>query len=265
MEITGYFASLLIGISLGLIGGGGSILTVPVLVYLFGLQPLQATSYSLFIVGFTSLVGGIRSLLKGQVNVRATLLFGVSSVVTVFFTRKVLVPLIPENIVSFGNLNITESLLVMMLFAVLMIVASISMIYKQPISTEEKACSNCMHFRKLLLYGITIGFITGVLGAGGGFILIPALILILKLPVKTAIGTSLMIIALNSLIGFTGDLNHISIDWLFLFEITAIATAGIFLGSKLNTKISDARLKSGFGWFVLVTGVYIILKETVFK
>lgn len=265
MEVIGYVASLLIGISLGLIGGGGSILTVPVMVYLFGLQPLLATSYSLFVVGSTSLIGAFNNLRKGLVNIKAGLLFGASSIITVFLTRKFIVPAIPKNIATIGGVTITESLLTMVLFAVLMLVASISMIRKQKLKTEDEECRDCFKFGKLVLYGVTIGLVTGLLGAGGGFLLIPALVFLLKLPMKKAIGTSLMIIALNSLIGFTGDLGHFAIDWIFLLKITLIAITGIFIGSALSKKIPGEKLKKGFGWFVLVMGVYIIVKETILK
>ena len=265
MELLGYLASLLIGISLGLIGGGGSILTVPVMVYLFGLQPLLATSYSLFIVGSTSLFGAVNNLRRGLVNVKAALLFGASSIATVFLTRKFLVPAIPKNIFTIGNVTVTESLLTMVLFAVLMLVASISMIRNKRVKAEPEEHHEYVRFGKLVLYGISIGLVTGLLGAGGGFLLIPALVLLLKLPMKQAIGTSLMIIALNSLIGFTGDLGHFSIDWAFLARITAIAVTGIFIGGAVGKKIQGDKLKKGFGWFVLVMGIYILLKETVLK
>lgn len=265
MDVAGYIASLLIGISLGLIGGGGSILTVPVLVYLFGLQPLLATSYSLFVVGSTSLVGAANNFKKGLVNVRAALLFGTASIATVFITRKFIVPVIPENIAVVGGVNITNSLLTMTVFAVLMLLASISMIRNKKIETEQKECKNCTRFAKLSGYGVAIGMITGLLGAGGGFLLIPALVFLLKLPMKKAIGTSLMIIALNSLIGFTGDLGHFSINWLFLFKITGIAIAGIILGGAIGKKIPGEKLKKGFGWFVLLMGIYILVKEMFLK
>jgi len=265
MEVVGYIASLLIGISLGLIGGGGSILTVPVMVYLFGLQPLLATSYSLFIVGSTSMFGALNNLRKGMVNVKAALLFGASSIVTVFLTRKFLVPAIPKNIFTIGGVVITEAMLTMVLFAVLMLVASISMIRNKKVATETEEHKESFNFAKLVIYGITIGLVTGLLGAGGGFLLIPALVLLLKLPMKKAIGTSLMIIALNSLIGFTGDIGHFDIDWFFLFKITLIAIAGIFIGGALSKKIPGEKLKKGFGWFVLVMGIYIIVKETILK
>lgn len=265
MEIVGYIASLLIGISLGLIGGGGSILTVPVLVYLFGLQPLLATSYSLFVVGSTSLIGAINNFKKGLVNVKAALLFGSASIVTVFITRKFFVPVIPKNIVRIGSIDVTESLVVMGLFAFLMLLSSISMIRNKKVEAEQAECSNCIRFTKLLSYGIAIGIVTGLLGAGGGFLLIPALVFLLKLPMKKAIGTSLMIIALNSLIGFVGDLGHFSIDWIFLFKITAIAITGILIGGTIGKKIQGDKLKKGFGWFVLAMGIYILLKETFLK
>ena len=262
MEIVGYIVSLFIGISLGLVGGGGSILTVPVMVYLFGLHPLLATSYSLFVVGSTSLVGAFNNFRKGLVNIQAGLLFGASSIVTVFVTRKYLVPAIPTNIVTIGGINVTDGLLTMLLFAVLMLLASISMIRTKKV-VEEEECRGCVRFDKLVLSGLGIGVVTGLLGAGGGFLLIPALVLLLKLPMKKAVGTSLLIIALNSLIGFTGDLGHFPIDWIFLFSITAIAVTGIFIGGALSKKIPGNKLKKGFGWFVLAMGIYIIVKETV--
>lgn len=265
MEIAGYVASLLIGISLGLIGGGGSILTVPVLVYLFGLQPLLATSYSLFVVGSTSLIGAINNLKKGLVNVKAALLFGSASIATVFITRKFLVPLMPKNIIRIGSIDVTESLVVMGLFAFLMLFSSINMIRNKTVEDEQAECSNCVRFTKLAGYGIAIGIITGFLGAGGGFLLIPALVFLLKLPMKKAIGTSLMIIALNSLIGFAGDLGHFSIDWIFLFKITAIAITGILIGGTIGKKVHGDKLKKGFGWFVLTMGIYILLKEIFLK
>jgi uncharacterized protein len=261
MELIGYIASALIGISLGLIGGGGSILTVPVMVYLFGIQPLLATSYSLFIVGTTSLIGSVSNLRNGLVNLKAALFFGTASVITVFATRKFLVPIIPKEIITIRTFTVTESVLTMVLFGVLMLVASISMIRDTGSAGPEKECTDCIKFFKLLGYGISIGLVTGLLGAGGGFLLIPALVFLVKLPMKKAVGTSLAIIAMNSLFGFAGDLGHFNIHWGFLLTITAIAVAGIFIGGLLSKKIPSEKLKKGFGWFVLVMGIYIIIKE----
>ncbi|TCZ73337.1 sulfite exporter TauE/SafE family protein [Flaviaesturariibacter aridisoli] len=261
MALLGYFASLLIGVSLGLIGGGGSILTVPVLVYLFGLNPLLATSYSLFLVGATSFVGALDNFRKGWVHLKAVALFGSSSLITVFATRRFLVPSIPGKLAQIGKLTLTSSLLTMLLFALLMLLASVSMIRGRKNAAGESECSDCFTVRKLLGYGVGIGLVTGLLGAGGGFLLIPALVLLLRLPMKMAVGTSLLIIALNALIGFAGDLGHVAIDWGFLLRITTIAVAGIFLGGALGKKIAGERLKRGFGWFVLLMGAYILVRE----
>ena len=258
MQIAGYIAALFIGISLGLIGGGGSILTVPVLVYLFGISPVLATSYSLFVVGSTSLIGSFNSLRKGMVDLQTVLLFGLTSIITVFITRITIIPRIPENIHA-GNMTLHFSAIIMVLFAVLMLLASMSMIRsKQTAAHGEEARTKS---GKLILYGISIGLVTGFLGAGGGFLLIPALVLLLHLPMKKAIGTSLFIIALNSLAGFIGDTGHFKANWIFLLTISAIAIAGVFIGSAVGKSVSGFKLRKAFGWFVLAMGIYIIIKE----
>ncbi len=264
MQILGYMASLLVGISLGMIGGGGSILTVPVLVYLFKINPVLSTSYSLFVVGATSLVGAYTDYIKGFVDIKTAALFGLSSITTVFFTRKFLIPRLPANFGVIGHFQITQSMVIMTSFAILMVIASLPMIKnsrKKIKITDNKKTS----LLKLLAYGVAIGLVTGLLGAGGGFLLIPALVLLVKLPMKEAIGTSLLIISLNSLIGFTGDIGHFNIDWFFLFKITSIAIAGIITGHAISKKISGDKLKKGFGWFVLIMGTYIIIHETITK
>lgn len=264
MEIMGYIASVLIGISLGLIGGGGSILTVPVLVYLFHTEPVLATSYSLFIVGSTSLIGVIPKYRQGLVNLKTALIFGIPSITAVFVTRKFLLPFIPDHLFYIGHLEITKAVLIMVLFAILMIAASYSMI-KNGISEKEEVAPLHYNYPMILLEGTVVGILTGLVGAGGGFLIIPALVLFSKLPMKMAVGTSLLIIAAKSLIGFTGDLSHYKLDWKLLLIVTATAIAGIFLGNMINKKISGDRLKKGFGWFVLVMGVYIIIKEVFMK
>ncbi|MCE7042734.1 sulfite exporter TauE/SafE family protein [Dyadobacter sp. CY312] len=263
MEIIAYVASVFIGISLGLIGGGGSILTVPVLVYLFGISPLVSTSYSLFIVGSTSLVGAYHNYRKGSVKIKMALLFGSTSITTVFLTRKFLIPLIPKDLFKIAGFQITEPLLTMLLFAVLMVAASVGMIRSKETKPGCLECDLKANIIKMLLSGIGIGLTTGILGAGGGFLLIPTLVLILGMPMREAVGTSLLIIALNSLIGFAGDLGHFVIDWLFLLKITAIAMVGILIGGAVAKRVNAAYLKKGFGWFVLFMGIYIISKELI--
>lgn len=260
--VFGYLASALIGISLGLIGGGGSILTVPVMVYLFSVNPLLATSYSLFVVGSTSLVGAYNNYRRGLVSIKTGLLFGISSIATVYLTRKYFIPAIPKKIATIGSFVITENIMTMVLFAILMVMASLSMMRSgKKKETTDVVSDKKINIPKLLVYGIGIGFITGLLGAGGGFLLIPTLVLLVGLPMKEAVGTSLFIIALNSLIGFTGDLGHFEIDWKFLIVVTLIAIIGIFIGGWLGKKIHGDKLKKGFGWFVLIMGIYIIVKE----
>ena len=264
MEIIGYLASVLIGISLGLIGGGGSILTVPVLVYLFHVEPVQATAYSLFIVGASSLVGAWPKYKQGFVDLKTAIIFGIPSIVSVYATRILLVPAIPSDLGEFGGLLVTKSLMMMLLFAILMIAASFSMIRSK--SSKETITEDGQKFNYplILLEGALVGMLTGLVGAGGGFLIIPALVMLSKLPMKQAVGTSLLIIAAKSLIGFTGDLGNGTMNWTLLLSVSALAIAGIFLGDRLSKRIDGNQLKKGFGWFVLVMGLYIIVQQLFF-
>jgi uncharacterized membrane protein YfcA len=265
MEILGYFFSLLIGISLGLIGGGGSILTVPVLVYIFKIDAVTATSYSLFIVGATSAVGSVGYFKNKLVNIRTAIVFGIPSIIAVFLTRMFIVPAIPSNLFMVGNLEITKSILLMVLFALLMVAASYSMIKKSKPGTSADHGPQKFNYPVILLEGSVVGVLTGLVGAGGGFLIIPALVVLSKLPMKEAVGTSLVIIALKSLIGFLGESSETSINWSFILLISAFAIAGIFIGILLSKKIEGSKLKPAFGWFVLVMGIYIIIKELFLK
>lgn len=261
MEFIGFFAAIFIGITLGLIGGGGSILTVPVLVYLFYIDPILATAYSLFIVGATSVVGSVSYFRKGLVNVKTAIVFGIPSIIAVFLTRAYIVPAIPAEVFSVGDFVVTNSILLMLLFAVLMVFASYSMIKKKKKVAEEVVQEQKFNYPMILIEGSIVGILTGLVGAGGGFLIIPALVILSKLPMKEAVGTSLVIIAAKSLIGFFGESSETLIDWMFLFKITAFAIAGIFVGIALSKKVDGDKLKPAFGWFVLVMGIYIIIKE----
>lgn len=259
--IIGFAAAILIGVSLGLIGGGGSILTVPVLVYILGVNPVLATAYSLFVVGSTSLVGAGTYMRKGLVNYKTALVFAIPSFIAVFLTRKFLVPALPDPLFTVGEAIITKNIGIMVFFALIMLAASYSMI-------TAKKCVDCdenepvgFNFPMIALEGSVVGVITGIVGAGGGFLIIPALVLLAKLPMKLAVGTSLLIIAAKSLIGFLGDLSTQTIDWQLLLIFTSLSIVGIFIGSALSKKINEKVLKTGFGWFVLVMGIYIITKE----
>lgn len=261
MEIVGYLASILIGIALGLIGGGGSILTVPVLVYLLGVEPVLATAYSLFIVGATSLVGAVPKYRQGLVNMKTAVIFGVPAIAAVYATRKFIVPAIPNELFSLGIFTITKPILLMLLFAVLMVFASYSMIKGKKEAEKSNPGEQHFNYPLILLEGAAVGVLTGLVGAGGGFLIIPALVVLSKLPMKQAVGTSLVIIAAKSLIGFLGDVGQQQINWVLLGIVSTLAIGGIFIGNWLSHKVNGEQLKKAFGWFVLVMGIYIIVKE----
>ncbi len=262
MEILGYLLAAFVGVSLGLIGSGGSILTVPILVYVMWVNPVLATAYSLFIVGATALVGGVQSAIQKKVDFKTVLIFGIPSIAAVYATRMWLVPLIPNELFSLGTLIITKSIALMLLFAIVMILASISMIKsdKNKPGVDENAPMK-YNYPMILLEGAAVGLLTGLVGAGGGFLIIPALVILARMPV----GTSLFIIAAKSLFGFIGDLQGSEvINWTLLGSFTGFAIVGIFIGIYLSKKIASDKLKKSFGWFVLVMGIYIIVKEIFF-
>ncbi|MEI9809785.1 MAG: sulfite exporter TauE/SafE family protein [Bacteroidota bacterium] len=267
MEIIGYIASVLIGISLGLVGSGGSILTVPVLVYLMHVNPLLATTSSLFIVGFTSLTGGLRAYSKKLIDFKAVTEFGIPSIFSIFITRHYILPALPSHLFTIGNVPVSKEMFLMIFFALLMLIASYTMINSRQAETQGEITEKDRHNKALplVILGFLIGIVTGLLGAGGGFLIIPTLVLFLKLPMKTAVGTSLLIIAINSLLGFLFSLKQFEYNWTILLSFTVLAIIGIFIGSKLADKIPGPSLKKGFGWFVLIMAVYIIVKELLIK
>ena len=260
VKILGYIGALIIGLVLGLIGGGGSILTVPILVYALSLNPVMGTAYSLFVVGITSLVGAIKNLMKGMVDIKTAIIFAIPAFIAVYLTRAFLIPAIPEELFQIGNFMVTKNLAIMLFFAIIMLLASVSMIRNKRKETDEET-KITYNYPLIIVEGLVVGAITGIVGAGGGFLIIPALVLLAKLPMKKAVATSLLIIAIKSLIGFLGDVQNLDIDWPFLLIFTGISIVGIFIGIWLNKFIDGKKLKKGFGWFVLVMGIYIIYKE----
>lgn len=263
MEIIAYICSMLVGISLGTLGSGGSILTVPIMVYLMGVNPVDATGYSLFVVGVTSAIGGATYVQKKMVNIKAAIIFAIPSVVSVFLTRKYLMPAIPNPVFSSASITISKELFIMLLFALLMLMVAYNMIkegkYKNP---KEKEIEQ-YNYPWLISIGLCSGFLTGLVGVGGGFIIIPALIFFAKIPIRMSVGTSLIIIAANSFMGFAGEViqRHESIDYKFLLEFALFSVTGIFIGFKIASKIPAAQLKKIFGWFVLVMAVYVLVIE----
>lgn len=261
--IFGYACALLIGVTLGLIGGGGSILTVPILVYLFYLNPVTATAYSLFVVGSTTFFGTLRNIKKGMIDYRAGIIFAIPSFIAVYLTRKYLVPAIPEKLIKIGDFLLTKDIAIMIFFSFLMLVAAFYMIKDKKIDRDKTSIIR-YNYPLLILQGFTIGVLTAIIGAGGGFLIVPTLVIWLKLPMKKAVGTALFIISIKSLIGFIGDIENLNIDWIFLLSFTSIAIIGIYLGIYLSNFIQGKKLKKAFGWFVLIMSFSILITEVFY-
>lgn len=255
----GYIGALLIGIVLGITGGGGSILTVPLLVYVLAFNPVTATAYSLFIVGTTSAFGAVKNYFKGFVDLKKGFLFAVPSFLAVYLTRRYIVPAIPEIILKTNMFTLTKEVFVMVLFAVIMFFAALSMLKKKKNIPEENGKESKVLFA---VQTFVVGILIGLVGAGGGFLIIPSLVIFAKLPMRKAVATSLLIIALNSLIGFLGDLQTLDVNWWFLLLFTSISITGIFIGIWLSKFLNEQQLKKGFGYFVLLMAIFILAKET---
>lgn len=265
-EILGYGCALLIGVSLGLIGGGGSILAVPVLAYLFVIDEKLATAYSLFVVGSSALVGGIKQHLKGYVDWRTALVFGMPAIIGVTLVRYYLIPVLPDVLFSVGTFQVTRRMVMFGVFAALMFPAAFSMLKGRKALANKQEGKVKYNYSLILLEGLIVGAITGLIGAGGGFLIIPALVLLANVKMKVAVGTSLIIIAFKSLLGFfLGDALQRDINWEFLILFTTISLIGIFLGSYLGNFIDGKKLKKGFGYFILTMAVFIFYMEFIVK
>jgi uncharacterized protein len=267
--IPGLILFLCFGVILGLIGGGGSLLGVPVLVYVMGISPDLATTYSLFIVGATALVGAVSYMRRAEISAEAIINFAIASVISIFCMRKFIMPALPSDFILFG-IELQKDTLIMVLFAIIMMLASYSMIKKQASNRIkdtkwDEFAKSPMGTPFVIFLGIVVGVITGFVGAGGGFIIVPVLLFFVRLSFKKAIGTSLCIVAINSLVGFSGNIGNQNIDWKFLLTISLMCGIGILLGSLLANKISSHKLKPAFGFFTLAMGVFVLLKELVLK
>lgn len=261
-QIIANFLALFVGISLGLVGSGGSILSVPILVYVLQIEPVLATSYSLFVVGSTALIGGIQKAKQQMVDFNKVFLFGLPTVFSVFLTRFLLVPKIPKIIAINSDYNISKSVVILLFFAIVMIFAALKMI--RPIKEKMDKTDLRLNYYKIIINGLFIGLIAGFVGAGGGFLIIPALVFLAKTPIKIAIGTSLLIVAIQSLLGFLGDYYNFNVmNWSLLLKFTFCAIIGLFIGNLISKKVSGEKLKIGFGYFVLLMAIFIILKEVL--
>ena len=283
--IWGVALALVVGAIMGLSGAGGSILTVPILVYVVGVDAVTATAYSLFVVGVTSVVGTASYWRRGLVNVRAAVAFSIPSLVVVFLTRSLLVPAIPAYLGTVAGIAVSKDLFILVLFAVIMALGAISMIVRPrsrltmsgaatvptsvPPSPAGAASSTDgpakVSIPLAALEGTVIGVLTGVVGAGGGFAIVPALVVFSRLPMRIAVGTSLTIIAAKSLAGFVGDVTlQGRFDWGLLVAFTALAVVGILVGSRIGRHVPGDKLRPAFGWFVLAAAAGILVRELVF-
>lgn len=263
METIGYFCAIIIGLVLGLIGGGGSILSVPVFVYIFKLDAITATALSLFVVGVTSSVGSVNFIKRKIVDFRVAFLFGLPSILGILFSRRLVLPNLPPYIIHRWGITLTKDMFILLLFAILMLISSIKMIKKtdgKRLRTSEKA-----NYTLLISQGVLVGIVTGLVGAGGGFLIVPALVMLLGISMKEAVATSLFIISVNSLVGFASSLDKIDVNWNFLLIFTSLSVLGILFGVQLSKKIESKRLKPLFGWIVLVMGIWIIVNELILK
>lgn len=264
--IVGFIAILFMGITLGLLGAGGSILTVPILVYLFEINPILSTSYSLLLVGFIALFGNFFYFKKQQVDFNIAIKFAIPSIISVYLTRRFVLPMIPNNFMIF-NIPIEKDLFILFLFAGIMLLSSLAMIkgsHKILTKNNEFTVNSTFKNIFILIESTVVGFITAMIGAGGGFLIVPALVLLNKIDIKVAIGSSLFIIATKSLIGFIGDIQSgITIDYSLSFTLLSLAIIGMLFGITLNKHMNSSYLKKGFGYFVMLTSILIIVKEVV--
>lgn len=269
--IFGYALAIVVGLLLGLLGGGGSILALPIFVYLFGINPILATTYSLFVIGVSSLFGTYKCVKSNSINYNALIYFGFSSVISVLLTRMYLIDLIPESIFLFG-FELSKGKVVLIFFSLIMLGAGYSLIFVDNVTkneienceTNDKVIGNSKikNIFSLSFQGLIDGAITGIVGAGGGFLIVPALVFVSKLDIRIAISTSLAIISLKTIIGFLGSLNKSpNIDYIFLSIFTFLAIVGMVVGIKLSKKLNPDALKKYFGIFVIICAIYILLKE----
>lgn len=259
MEFFGYASLIGVGLLLGMMGGGGSILSVPILVYLFSLDVVVASSYSLFIVGSTSIVGTALKRRDRFIDVPSALWLGAPSLLTTFCTRKWIVCSIPEVLFMYGSTPLTRRALLLSLFATVVIVSAV-MVLRSRQSTKNDFSSRPNPLA-LILAGVGVGFLSGLAGVGAGFLILPALILLAGLRFDIAVGSALPVIAMNSLVGFLGGLSSHPVNWIFLGSISMLAVLGMFVGNDVANRFPAGTLKRAFGWSSLVLGIWILLTE----
>ena len=262
MEIIGYILTFLVGLTLGIMGSGGSILIIPTLIYFFKIETLQATTYSLFLIGITALLGSITKIKSNLVDFKLVLWFGLPSLFSMFLTRNVVISYLPKNISIPIVGNLSQNVYLISAFALIMFLAGYSMI-----TNKQDECIECGEKLKenkslLIVQGLVIGLISGIFGAGGGFLIIPGLVIFGKTPMKNAVATSLFLVAINSIIGFFSSLNQLHyLNYRLLIILSLLSIVGIFIGNKISKQIRTEQLKPYFGYFILIISIFILIKE----
>lgn len=265
IEFFGFVGAFFIGLIMGVLGGGGSILAVPILAYIFHFDEKIATAYSLCIVGSTGLIGGVRQALQKMVDWKVVFQFGFPAVIGITIVRAFLIPALPSDLFTIGDFFVTRRMAMFGLFAFLMVFAAISMLKGK--KDDENIVENQLKFNPvLLIQGFLIGGLTGMVGAGGGFLIVPALMMVAKLNMRKASATSLVIIAINSLIGFfIGDALHIKIDWTFLSIFIGISMLGILVGTYINKFLPIKFLKRTFAIFIILMAIFMFIEEFIIQ
>jgi len=258
MEILGYIAALFMGVIMGLVGGGGSILTVPILVYFFKVDAVSATTGSLFVVGFGAMIGAVIHLKQGYVDFKTGFQFALPGLFGVILGRKFLLPMLPDQLLFFDEISISKSTFILIIFSITMIAASFSLLRPKVSNIHLQP-----HLIKLVFQGFFVGSVTGFVGAGGGFLIVPALIIFGKLPLKVAVGTSLVIMSFNSLFGFALSLQSELINWALILKVTILGILGLLIGILTSKKIDENHLKKGFGFMILAIGGFILIQQTL--
>lgn len=261
MLVLGCVLAIIVGLTLGMIGSGGTILTVPILVYILGVDPVLATTYSLFAIGVTSFIGGFRGILKKEADINKVINFGIPSLLVVFITRSYILPLVPE-VLTIGPIQVEQRVALMILFSLVMLASSVNMIRTARHSDSISESIVTTSLWVIFLQGAVVGFITGLVGAGGGFLIIPALINFYKLPIRKAVASSLIIITINSFFGIIGDLEKLpDFDWQLIGSYTISTVFGLFIGFFFVKKVSNTFLRISFGYMILLIGLYILIRE----
>lgn len=260
MEIVGYIASILMGLSLGVVGGGGSILTVPILMYFFGQEVLVATTGSLFVVGTAALFGAVMSYRRGLVDIKTGASFALPGAVGILMTRKLILPSLPEVIFSFSGWELSKSALILFSFVFLMMYAARSMLRSgaptAPRTSEPQRA-------EIAFKGFLVGGATAFVGAGGGFLIVPALVLLLKMPMGSAVGTSLAIVSINALFGFAISADDHALEWPVLMIVVLLSLLGLVVGRRIATGIPERSLKRGFAYFIIFIGSFIFIDQII--